>query len=307
MTTATSFDPAVFTEINNALLDLQGSSPQTFSRPLKLLARLLNSPGLSEINETLKSRVDFDAFISASERTGGSMVGSHELLWPEDKEDEFGLTLILIEKMAAQPNWAIDVGHTFFYTDSYIISGIHSITSQVLIPFVRDYKTYLSKLMGATTVRTSIGTSRKVFIVHGHDDAAREAVARFLERTGFEPVILHEQANRGMTVAEKLDAYGTDIGFAVVLLTPDDVGRSASESELSPRARQNVLLELGYFVGRLGRDRVCALKKGDVEIPSDYVGVVYTALDDAGAWKAELGRELQAAGHTIDWNKVMGA
>lgn len=142
----------------------------------------------------------------------------------------------------------------------------------------------------------------KVFIVHGHDEAARETVARFLERLQVEPVILHEQADRGRTIIEKLEHYGR-VGFAVVLLTPDDEGRKArSDDPLQPRARQNVLLELGFFVGLLGRERVCALHKGAVEIPSDYVGVVYVAFDDAGGWRLRLAKELKAAGFDIDMN-----
>ncbi len=146
--------------------------------------------------------------------------------------------------------------------------------------------------------------SRRVFVVHGHDEGARETVARFLEKIGFEPVILHEQANRGGTVIEKIEA-NNDVGFAVVLLTPDDEGRSIKEEELKPRARQNVLLELGYFIGHLGREKVCALKRGDLDIPSDFTGVVWERMDDGGGWKQALGRELQAAGHRIDWNAVM--
>lgn len=89
-----------------------------------------------------------------------------------------------------------------------------------------------------------------------------------------------------------------------MLLTPDDIG-GAKDGSPSPRARQNVILELGYFIGRLGRERVCALRRGDAEIPSDYLGVVYHELDPDGAWKQALAKELQAAGHEIDWNKVM--
>jgi len=145
--------------------------------------------------------------------------------------------------------------------------------------------------------------SRRVFVVHGHDGEAREMVARFLTAMGFEPVILHEQANQGGTVIEKFEA-NSDVGFAVVLLTPDDLGRSLKEEELKPRARQNVLLELGYFIGRLGRNKVCALKRGDVELPSDYVGVVWEKMDDGGGWKLALARELKAAGHEVDLNKA---
>ncbi len=145
--------------------------------------------------------------------------------------------------------------------------------------------------------------SQKVFIVHGHDDGARQSVARFVERIGLDAIILSEQANQGRTIIEKIEAHG-DVGFAVVLLTPDDVGGKAADS-LRPRARQNVLLELGYFIAKLGRGRVCTLAKGNLEIPTDFAGVVWEQLDDAGAWKQALARELSATGYPIDWNKVM--
>ena len=126
--------------------------------------------------------------------------------------------------------------------------------------------------------------ANKVFVIHGHDKAAQETVARFLERLKVEPIILHEQPNRGRTIIEKFEDY-VDVGFAVVLLTPDDLGAlQENKSELNPRARQNVILELGFFIGKLGRERVCALKKHGVETPSDYDGVVYTNFDDSGAW-----------------------
>lgn len=147
--------------------------------------------------------------------------------------------------------------------------------------------------------------SRKVFVVHGHDEAAREKIARFLERLDFEPIILHEQASRGRTVIEKVEAH-SGVGFAVVLLTPDDEGCEKGGTP-RPRARQNVVLELGYFLGRLGRTHVCALKRGDVEIPSDFEGVVYVGFDNSDGWKQTLGRELEAAGFNVDWNKAMGA
>ncbi len=144
---------------------------------------------------------------------------------------------------------------------------------------------------------------RKVFIVHGRDDGPREAVARFLERLGFKPVILHEQANLSRTVIEKVEAH-SDVGFAIVLLTPDDEGNLVGERP-RPRPRQNVLLELGYFIGKLTRQRVCTLKVGDLEIPSDWRGVIDEPFDAGGGWKQTLARELDAAGYEIDWNKVM--
>jgi len=143
---------------------------------------------------------------------------------------------------------------------------------------------------------------RRVFVVHGHDEAARESVARYVERLGFEAVVLHEQANEGRTIVEKLEHY-SDVDFAVVLLTPDDVGATASSHEqLRSRARQNVILELGFFVGKLGRKRVCALHKSSIELPSDMMGVVYVHLDEAAGWRLLLAKELRAAGFDIDMN-----
>jgi predicted nucleotide-binding protein len=161
----------------------------------------------------------------------------------------------------------------------------------------------LSYAVSGKPTSAAAAPSNKVFIVHGHAGEPREAVARFLERLGFQPVILHEQANQGRTVIEKFEAHA-DVGFAIILLTPDDVA-GPSGGEPKARARQNVILELGYFIGRLGRDRVCALKAGDIEMPSDILGIVWTPYDAGGAWKLGLAKELQAAKYPIDWNKVM--
>jgi predicted nucleotide-binding protein len=147
----------------------------------------------------------------------------------------------------------------------------------------------------------------KVFVVHGHDKASKESVARFLECLGLNVVILHERPNKGRTIIEKLlEESDIDVGYAVVLLTPDDVGKLASaDGAASPRARQNVNFELGLFVAKLGRQRVHALYREGVEIPTDYQGVLYTPLDDAGAWQVRLAMELKAVGFEIDLNKLI--
>ncbi len=145
-------------------------------------------------------------------------------------------------------------------------------------------------------------SSSKVFVVHGHDNALKERVARLLERLNLKPVILHEQASKGQTVVEKLETHA-DVGFAVVILTPDDLGGRDAHS-LRPRARQNVILELGFFYGRLGRSRVCALHRGEIELPSDFVGVVYVEADEGGSWRFELAKELKASGFAVDLNKI---
>ena len=146
--------------------------------------------------------------------------------------------------------------------------------------------------------------SNGVFVVHGRDEGTKNTVARYLERLDLEYVILQEQPNEGRTIIEKFEDYA-DVGFAIVLCTPDDLGSLASEKENPrPRPRQNVVLEWGFFLGRLGRNRVCALIKGDVEIPSDYAGVVYIELDESGGWLMELAREMRKAGLPVDLNRL---
>lgn len=147
--------------------------------------------------------------------------------------------------------------------------------------------------------------TRDVFIVHGHDEAAKEQVARFLGNLNLRPVILHEQANHGSsTIIEKLERH-SNVTFAIVLLTPDDLGSvKNSPNALSPRARQNVILELGYFLGKLGRKGVCPLYKEGVELPSDFSGVIYTPLDSHGGWQLKLAKELRLILSDIDLNNI---
>lgn len=150
--------------------------------------------------------------------------------------------------------------------------------------------------------------SKRIFVVHGRDELSKVTVARFLENLKLDAVILHEQSSSSRTVIEKLENY-SDVTFVVVLLTPDDVGTLAEsisisdkklKDKLSFRARQNVIFELGYFIGKLGRDKVCALYQGNIELPTDYAGVVYVSMDEHGAWKQILARELEASGLNID-------
>ena len=147
---------------------------------------------------------------------------------------------------------------------------------------------------------------KKVFLVHGRDSETKLTVARFLEQLNLEPVILEELASRGRTIIEKFEDNAGQVGYAVVLFTPDDEGRlGESGAEYSPRARQNVVFELGYFAGALGRKHVCALIKGNVEKPSDYDGVVYIPYDNSGGWKLSLVRELKEAGLNVDANLAL--
>ena len=148
--------------------------------------------------------------------------------------------------------------------------------------------------------------SNRVFVVHGRDGGTKDTVARFLESLDLEAVILHEQPNEGRTIVEKFEDF-SDVGFAVILCTPDDVGGLATDREnLRPRPRQNVVLELGFFLAKLGRNRVCALVIGELEMPSDYDGVAYVPFDPSGGWQLTLARELRNAGLAINTDRLFG-
>jgi predicted nucleotide-binding protein len=141
---------------------------------------------------------------------------------------------------------------------------------------------------------------RSVFVVHGHDELAKEQVARCIRDNGLYPIVLHEQPNSGQTIMEKIERYST-VGFTVVILTPDDVGGAAGNGMPSEsRARENVIFELGYFSAKLGRQRVCVLRKGDPGIFSDFQGILYVPMDGNGAWKSKLSQEREAAGLNIN-------
>lgn len=174
---------------------------------------------------------------------------------------------------------------------------------------VRDLLRERFEGMSATVSADPMSARRKrgnrVFIVHGRDEAAKEAVARFVSRFDLDPIILHEQPNAGRTIIEKLEGH-LDVDFAIVLLTPDDVGGFAADPPtLQNRARQNVVLELGLFLGALGRKHVCVLHKGNLELPSDFDGVVYVPMDDAGGWHLLLAREMKQSGMAINLNHAM--
>ncbi|MCA1456977.1 nucleotide-binding protein [Bradyrhizobium sp. BRP22] len=141
------------------------------------------------------------------------------------------------------------------------------------------------------------GDPKKVFVSHGHDEKAKADVESFLENCGLKPIILADQPNAGRAILEKFEAYG-DVGFAIVLLTADDLGRAKSgfDTDMRPRARQNVIMELGYFMAKLGRGRVCVLLQTGVEIPSNISGIVAIRYSDESKWQNDLRRELEHAG-----------
>lgn len=146
--------------------------------------------------------------------------------------------------------------------------------------------------------------NKDVFIVHGHDEALKEMVARFLTVIDLNPIILHEKPNKSRTIIEKFEDY-SKVSYAIALLTPDDICSFAEKPDTKRnRPRQNVIFEFGYFIGKLGRKMVCGLKKGEVDIPSDYSGVLYIDVDISD-WRVKLIKEMNAVGFKIDANKLL--
>jgi predicted nucleotide-binding protein len=155
-----------------------------------------------------------------------------------------------------------------------------------------------------TAVDVSHTDKTNIFIVHGHNTAVQQSVARTIEKLDLNPIILHEKPNEGKTLIEKFESH-SNVGFAIVLLTDDDEGKAKTEIDLKKRARQNVVLELGYFIGKLSRSKVLPLYSEGVELPSDIHGLLYTPLDKAETWKFAIVKELKAAGYSVDANKLL--
>ena len=145
---------------------------------------------------------------------------------------------------------------------------------------------------------------KEVFIVHGHDELAKTKTARFIEKLGLKPIILHEQASPSKTIIEKIEEY-SNVGFGIILYTPCDLGGKQDNNPiLKSRARQNVVFEHGFLIGKIGRSNVCALVKGDIETPNDISGVVYVTMDEADAWRYTIAKELKQAGYHVDMNEI---
>lgn len=149
--------------------------------------------------------------------------------------------------------------------------------------------------------------NKKVFVVYGHDDIARLQLEALLRRWDLEPIILDQQASAGQTIIEKLEEYGSDVGYAIILATPDDEGKAKTETEYKPRVRQNVVLELGMFLAKLGREKVAILLKetSNFEKPSDIQGLVYIPFQHKVDEVAlSLVRELTRQGYNINTSKL---
>jgi len=247
------------------------------------------------IDEGKKVEVDHEAERSRSARSG--IIIAYGV---GPKSDGFGkwasnVRIISTRYLASHPlkdsiDKALDAGN---YLD--IIGGLEAI--------IDDEEFFTSAVNKNIQSTEQLQNFNQVFIVHGHDAEAKEKVARFVEKLGLEAIVLHEKVSGGRTVIEKIEEYA-DVGFAIVLYTPCDKGNAIEEKGLNNRARQNVVFEHGYMIGKLGRAKVYALKKGDIELPGDYDGVIYEIMDDGGAWKYKAVDEMKAAGYQVSKDAI---
>lgn len=196
--------------------------------------------------------------------------------------------------------WSLDTPDDVYHRDcvNSCRSGLNT-TIAIL-------KTYLEDLQEKEeTVQQPKAESHKdlskIFIVHGHDGELKQSVARIIDSQSIKPIILSEQANRGRTIIEKFEE-NSDVGCAICLFTADDIGRAKSEEDDKTRARQNVVFEAGYFMGKLGRDHIVIIAESGIEMPSDLGGVVYT---DKTSWQIELLKELKAMGYKVSADKLL--
>lgn len=219
------------------------------------------------------------------------------------KYDEWMAEINIINERYLKTHPSYDSLHTAYKQRDNNPDSYESAMAQLKVVAADDeFWSSLNEQKGK--VMENMNGKNKVFIVHGHDETAKQTVARFLEKCRFEAIILHEQPDGGSTIIEKIEKY-TDVVFAIILYTPCDIGRAKKEKKGKARARQNVVFEHGYLIGKLSRERVCALVKDGVEIPGDMSGVVYKVMDDAGAWKAEVLKEMKNAGISVDANKLL--
>lgn len=149
----------------------------------------------------------------------------------------------------------------------------------------------------------SVTNTKSIFIVHGRNDSVKAQVSNLLLKLGLKPIILHEQTNHGKTIIEKFEA-NANVSAAIALFTDDDLGKYKDDENLEFRARQNVIFEAGYFIGKLGRNKTIILNSPNIKIPSDLQGYVYIELDDKERWHLDLARELRGMGFDIDLNTL---
>lgn len=231
----------------------------------------------------------------------GITLSSFGVPWrlPDSFEDTKSLCYSLYATAAQQNDDGTGISHTLF-SKSHMPDNIHQFNSQ----FMEYFRDALQDIVKAEKVDPSSdvenNNANKIFIIHGHDEAMKKDVQLLLSRAELDDVVLHERPDIGRTIIDKLIEESSPACYAIALLSPDDI-----TGEGLYRARQNVILEIGYFLGKLGKSKVRLLKKGGIEIPTDLSGILYTHYDESGSWKIRLLKEMKEVGIEIDIEKSL--
>lgn len=192
---------------------------------------------------------------------------------------------------------------SFYFATKEVVGSDNHYVKIITANILKEGNNFLITKQKSTAEKTSIDAkNRKIFIVYGHDENALLKVSQFLEKLDFTPIVLSDKSNGGKTIIEKLEE-NADVGFAIVLYTPDDLVKKDKEEYKQPRP--NVIFEYGYFMAKLGRDRVALLQKDEVKENSDILGTAYIKMDDNEGWKMQVAKELKAAGYDVDLNKIL--
>ena len=224
----------------------------------------------------------------------------NEILLPDTIDDHKSFAYSIFKRISV---FDYNVSQLYIYTIFHSASYQEAL-QQFIQYYLGHFKKALEDIIRANpeldNSTPKVVSSKTVFIIHGHDNDIKREVQLLLNRAGINSIVLHEQPDRGRTIIDKLTQETSQAGYAIALLTPDDITDGGTT-----RARQNVILEIGYLLGSIGKERVRMLVKGNVEIPSDLHGVLYEKHDENGAWKMRLLKEIQAVGIYVDMNSVV--
>ena len=273
--------------------------PQLIAAAARLNVMLLSSP----VDQISKDELEFSDLIDQIPEVQKAFSGNPPTIYTAPIFCEWSEKVKYHIRKLKQDDTITELLHTFDAFNGWADAQIFPKVVAKCRTINEKDKSYVI----AEQEKTSTGpTGNKIFVIHGHDTEAKISVARLLENLGLEAVILHEQQDPGDTIIEKLEKHMAKVAFAIVLYTECDLGRAkeCDESANRFRARQNVVFEHGLLIGGLGRNRVCALVKGNIEKPGDIDGIVYITMDTAGAWKYQLCKNLRAAGIEADANKI---
>lgn len=251
---------------------------------------------------------NFNNFSQPHSSYPGKYAGSETVEWIEWKTR----VQRVVNNLMAQSSPAVDLVNRGYYTKTRgnSIDAFNTAKESMLRALANTLDALKDDLYGELrsekSKSKSPAISNKVFVVHGHDNELKNDVERFIHEIGLEPIVLHRQVDGGATVIEKIEA-NSDVGYAFILLTPDEYAYTQDQQALEEshrhielRARPNVIFEFGYFVGKLGRNKVCCLHKGDVVVPSDISGLVYKKVDSSIENQAyAIIKELKAAGYKL--------